>query len=172
MALSVPVAAASVGPRRRLVEWGLMALLVLSLVVLFLHQTRDVQAQAEGAAVKRTLAGLRTAMTLDYLRVQAGGQVHGTATSVAVSQRNPFELLDRVPTGYVGEKHWDVAASIKPGSWFFDRACPCVGYLPAGPPGQFSAEPLGLLQFRLVSGSGPIQLVADRQYLWQGQPLE
>ena len=72
----------------RIVEWSLLAAVIVLLVLLFARQVRVIQGQGELAAVKSTLGALRTALVLDHLRqnVQSG------KAPVGFTQRNPFEL--------------------------------------------------------------------------------
>ena len=49
----------------RIVEWSLLAAVIVLLVLLFARQVRVIQGQGELAAVKSTLGALRTALVLD-----------------------------------------------------------------------------------------------------------
>jgi len=152
----------------RMVEWLLVAALILTLVVVFVHQVRVVQRQAELAAVRSTLGALRTALVFQHLQqqTQASGQ------TVAVEQRNPFELLQRRPANYAGEFAQDRAAEVPPGSWVFDAQCVCIGYLPQDAT-DFDNPRGEAMAWYLVEGApaSPLQITPRAAYLWQGERL-
>lgn len=153
--------------RRSLVEWLLLALLIVVLVLLFTREVRVVQGQAERAAVKATLGALRTALVLDHLQknVAAG------KSSVALLQHNPFELLQRRPLNYLGAMSAAQALAAPPGSWVFDAVCDCVGYLPIY--AEWFDSPSGELMawYQITGAPGPLQLVAKENYVWQNQTM-
>ena len=151
----------------RIVEWSLLAAVIVLLVLLFARHVRVLQGQAELAAVKSTLGALRTALVIDHLHqnVQSG------KAPVGFTQRNPFELLQRRPVNYFGEMSALEAASAPPGSWVFDTVCVCVGYLPMYP--QWFDSPSGdvLAWYQLSGAPGPLQLFAKEAYAWQDQVM-
>lgn len=149
----------------RLVEWSLVAMLIMGLVLVFLHQVRVVQRQAELAAVRTTLGALRTAMVLQHVqqRVAQPGQ------SVVELQRNPFELLQRRPANYAGVMRSAELAGLPPGNWVFEVECGCVGYLPADATEFDSPSGELIAWYRLERGAGPLQLTPKEAYFWQGQ---
>ena len=149
-----------------MVEWGLLAALILGLTVWFMREFRLVQAQGEQAVIRTTVAALRIAMVNEHLRASADG-----ARTVVVKPQNPFLLLARQPPNYLGEISASQPDQLAPGNWFFDPACPCVGYVPLDPQRLTSADGEPALLFRVV-GAGPAQLVALQAYWWQGQRLE
>ena len=154
--------------RLRVLEWGLFGAVLLVLVLVFLHQSRAVQGQAELAAIKTTVAALRTAAVVQYVQSQASGR----AVVVASAQRNPFIFLDLQPANYRGEIEAPQSATVVPGHWYFELPCDCVAYVPMSgawvpPPGGD-----GLLRFRVVRGTGPLQFVAVADYWWQGEPVK
>lgn len=152
----------------RMVEWSLLAAVILVIALVFGRQVQVVQGQGELAAVKSTLGALRTALVLEHL--QQNVMVH--AQPVANTQRNPFELLDRPPANYLGEMSRAQAAFAPPGSWFFDRDCACVGYVPLDPRWLDSPSGSTVARYRLSGAPGPRQLVADEAYVWQDQVLD
>lgn len=149
---------------RRMVEWGILALVVLALAGVFVYRMQSVQAQAEGAAVGSTLGALRTAFVLDHLQRQA----HRTQGAVADIQHNPFELLERQPTNYRGAMSFSQADSLPAGSWIFDPACACIGYLPIWP--QWFDSPSGdvMAWFHIHGDPGPLQITPNEAYAWHG----
>ena len=159
------------GPLRldqRGIEWGLLLVVIVVLVLVFLHQQRLVQGQAEAAAVKTTLGALRTAFVADHLQAQAAG----VQAAVVTVQRNPFALLQRPPINYLGEMSAVRAAAADPGSWVYDPACGCVGYLPIDPRWLSSTNGAATIWYRVSTGPGPLQLTAMQAYKLQDQVLE
>lgn len=151
----------------RMVEWSLLAGVIVVLVLVFARQVRVVQGQAELAAVKSTLGALRTAFVIDHLQKNVlTGQAY-----VALTQRNPFELLQNRHLNYLGEKTAAQAGQAPAGSWVFDTVCACVGYLPLH--AQWFDSPSGdVMAWYQVSGaSGVLQLTAREAYIWQGETM-
>ena len=161
MASALSPAPGPIGLGRRGVEWGLLLLVILVVVLVFLRQQRVVQGQAELAAVKTTLAALRTAFVVSHLQ----GQVAETQGGVVIAQRNPFALLQRPPINYRGEVGAGQAAAADPGSWFYDPMCGCVGYVPID--GQWLSDASGTtdIRYRVSTGPGPLQLRAMQAYI-------
>lgn len=168
MASASSLAPAPIRFSLRVLEWGLLAIVVLAVVLLFLRHAREVRGQAEFAAIRSTLGALRTAFVFGHLKARTAGP----QASVAVVQRNPFGLLQRRPANYLGEISAAEAAAAVPGSWLFEPECACVGYLPIDPQWLASANGAMTLWFRVIAGPGPLQLVAMDAYLWQGQVLD
>jgi len=150
----------------RLTEWSLVAGVIVVLVLVSGRQMRVMQVQSELATVKSTLGALRTAFVIDYLHknVAAG-------PNVVVTQRNPFELLQRRPANYAGEVHFSSAEAATAGTWIFDTNCTCVGYMPIYDQGFDSPSGDSMLWFRVTVAAGPLQLSAKETYVWQGQAL-
>ncbi len=152
---------------RRMVEWGIVLVLMLVFLGAMVRQVRVVQGQGELAAVKSTLGALRTALVIDHLQ-QA---VHVTKPTVAEQQRNPFMLLKEVPANYAGEFGASQIETVVPGSWVFDPDCRCVGYLLSQPQWLDNPTYTQALWFQLSSAPGPLQITAIDAYIWQGQAL-
>jgi hypothetical protein len=152
----------------RMVEWSVVAALILTLVVAFMYQMRVVQRQAELAAVRTTLGALRTALVLQHLQQQ--GQAHGVV--VAGVQHNPFELLARHPANYVGEVAAVQTAAVSPGSWVFGAQCVCVGYVPYDAT-EFDSPSGDVMAWYHVTGTpaGPLQMTPREAYKWQGEVM-
>ena len=145
-----------------------MSAVILALMLLFLQEGRKVQAQAELAAIQSTLGALRTAAVLQDLQARASGS---SAAARSLSA-NPFELLEVRPGNYLGVLDAAQALTARAGSWYFDRECVCVVYLPLE--ARWLASPSGVpaLRFRVRSDAGPLQLLAVEPYRWQGQRVE
>ena len=153
--------------KSRIVEWSLLLLVIGVLVVVFVRQVRVVQGQMELAAIKSTLGTLRTALVIDHLQKHlAVGR-----STVAIVQRNPFELIQGPVANYAGEVTSVQAGDIVPGSWIFDAECGCVAYRPMF--AQWLDSPSGdaIAWFRVKGSIGPFELVAKEAYLWQGDVL-
>ena len=151
----------------RLTEWSLVAGVIVVLVLVSGRQMRVMQAQSELATVKSTLGALRTAFVIDYLHKN----VAAAGSNVVVTQRNPFELLQRQPANYVGEMRRSSAEAATAGTWIFDTNCSCVGYTPIYDQGFDNPSGDAMLWFRVTAASGPLQLSAKETYVWQGQAL-
>jgi hypothetical protein len=150
-----------------MVEWSIVALVIVLLVLVFSQRMRVLQGQAELAAVRTTLGALRTSLVLEHLRKSAALE----DTSAELAQHNPFELLQHYPGNYFGEMSAKQAQTMPAGGWVFDPDCVCVGYLPIW--GEWFDSPSGELMawYRVRAESGPLQLVAREKYLWQGEVL-
>ena len=152
---------------RRMVEWTILALVVLLLVLVFARQMRIVQGQAELSAIKTTLGALRTAFVLDHLHKK----VAGGATPAPAAQPNPFELLARYPENYLGVMSREQAEAAPAAGWVFDPDCVCVGYLPIWPDWLDSPSGDVMAWYRIGGAPGPLQLTAKEVYVWQGEVL-
>ncbi len=150
-----------------MIEWSLAAGLIVALALVFAYKVRVVRGQAELATVRSTLGALRTALVIDHLHTS----VSSSNAAVVSAQRNPFELLQRRPINYVGAKSATEAASAPVGSWVFDPACVCVGYLPRY--AEWFDSPSGDLMawYQVTGAPGPLQLTAKEAYVWQGQAM-
>jgi hypothetical protein len=149
----------------RLLEWSVLAGVIVVLGVVFARQVRAVQGQAELAAVKSTLGALRTAFVIDYSRKHTKA---GTSALVP-TQLNPFELLENNPVNYRGAMTAVEAAKAPMSGWVFDPVCVCVGYLPLDDL-WFDSPSGDVMAWYQVSGApGPLQLTAKEAYVWQGK---
>jgi hypothetical protein len=149
-----------------MMEWSLVAALILVLGLVFMHQVRVVQRQAEFAALRAMLGTLRTALVLQHLQRQV--QTQGQA---ATEPRNPFELLQRRPANYAGEISASQAAAVPPGNWVFEAECACVAYLPQDAT-EFdspSGDAMAWYHVANTSAGGPLQITPREAYMWQGQ---
>lgn len=163
------------GLSRRMVGLSLVGSVGVGLVTVDVvvtgKRSRDVDAQAEVAAVKVTLAGLRTAFVLHHLakQVPASG---GQDPKRSAVQPNPFELLQAYPSNYAGEMSQSQTAQLPLGKWIFDPACVCVGYLPLQP--EWLSSPSGdrMAWFAVSAPPEPFALTRREHYLWQGAVLD
>lgn len=153
---------------QRMLEWMMVALVIMLLALVFAHKVRRVQGQVELAAVQLMLGTLRTTFVIDY----ADRNAQAWAAPAAPPQTNPFKLLQRYPANYLGEMNAEQAlATALAGGWVFDPECLCVGYLPMDT--EWLDSPSGDLMawYRVSDGPGPLQLTAKENYRWQGQAL-
>ena len=151
---------------RRVVEWGLLGAAILLLIIVFLRQARLVQDQAELAAVRTTLAVMRTAAVLQHIQGSAGK----SSSSITRAPQNPFAALQNPPPNYLGELDVQRLPEDISG-WFFDPACRCVGYARALTRWFPVSDGAQLLLFQVRAGPGPLQLFAMEDYLWRGEPV-
>ena len=166
----VRLAARSAAPvwSRRVIEWALFGVLLVVLVIVFIQHARQLQARAELAAFKTTLGTLRSTMVVDHLQRQA----RNPGQAVAPEQRNPFQLLQRLPVNYAGENVQPDGAPRAPGSWVYDRNCVCIGYTPLFPQVFESASGDSALWFRIVGVAGPPGLAAKEAYVWLDESIQ
>lgn len=152
---------------QRLVEWALVAAVIVVLALVFFRQVRVMQGQAELATIKSTLGALRTVLVIEHLHKN----VALANSSATLAQRNPFELLQRHPVNYLGEMTPAQAEVAPTGSWMFDPVCVCVGYLPTDT--QWFDSPRGnvMAWYQVTGAPGPLQLTAKEAYVWQGQEM-
>ncbi len=144
-----------------------MGLIIVVLIAVFGRHVRQLQARGELAAFKTTLGALRAALVIDHLQrnTSHAGQ------SVASSQRNPFELLQRRPVNFAGEVRQQEDPAPSPGTWVFDPVCVCVGYLPIYSQWFDSASGDPMLWFRMSAPSPPFQLSAKEAYTWLDETI-
>lgn len=153
----------------RMVEWCLLALVVLGFVGVFGHYAKRVHSQAERAAVLTTLGALRTALVLEHLQTEVG---NASATKVVLESDNPFDALEQHPASYAGHVKGRDVGAVVPGQWVFDVQCGCIGYKPLYLDWLESGEQLEALWFqRRGRGSASLLIPLDR-YVWHGQLVE
>ena len=147
-----------------MVQWSLLAAVIVVLIFIFVRHVRVLQGQAELSTVKSTLQVLRMGLLIDHLQ----NSLTAGQSSVALRQRNPFDLLQQRPSNYLGEMSRAQAALAPGGSWVFDRDCVCVGYLPLDD--HWFDSPSGdvMAWYAVNNAPGPLRLTAKESYVWQG----
>ena len=142
--------------------------IIVVLMLVLARQVRVVQGQAELAGIRSTLYSLRTALLIDHLNKIVALE----KSSLAVTQLNPFLLLQNQPLNYLGEMSAAEAAAVPVGNWVFDPVCVCVGYVPIYT--QWFESPSGdvMAWFGVSGAPGPLKLTAKESYLWQGQAIK
>ena len=153
---------------RRMLEWSLVAAVIVVLGTVFFRQVQELQAQAEFSAVQSTLGALRTTLVITHLQ----RSIPGGTGALAASSVNPFDLLQRPPANYLGEMNSTQAREAAPGNWVFDPECVCVGYLPLHLRWIESQNGELLAWFRVTREPGSMLIAAQQRYVWQGKVLE
>ena len=151
-------------PSARMVEWSILAVVILAIAAVAGHYTRILKAQAERSAVLSTLGALRTGLVIAHL------QRASVANLVTLSgpQLNPFTVLRTLPLNYRGEFSVVGALAVSPGGWVYDPQCACVGYVPLDAGWSDGASQAGALWFKIDTGPGPSQVTAQGIYIWRG----
>ena len=150
-----------------MVQWSLLAAVIVVLIFIFVRHVRVLQGQAELSTVKSTLQVLRMGLLIDHLQ----NSLTAGQSSVALRQRNPFELFQQRPSNYLGEMSRAQAALAPGGSWVYDGDCACVGYLPLND--QWFDSPSGdvMAWYAVNNALGPLRLTAKESYVWQGRAI-
>ena len=151
----------------RALEWGILLAVLLALIGAYGQQARNLQAQAEFAAIQSTVGALRTSLVIAHLH----SQVRPATQMDLATQRNPFKVLDTPPANYAGVVGMSNIMNVAPGSWVFDQDCVCVGYRPMNPQWLSSASASPALWFRVSAPPGVLQLTPLESYNWQGQAI-
>ena len=154
-------------PGGRMVEWSILATLVLAVAGIFGHYVRVIQGQGERAAVMSTLGALRTALVVDHVQRAA----KAAKADQALAPLNPFLVLQTLPVNYGGEMSVLQSLAAPAGRWVYDPQCACVGYLPVDSAWQSNASDASILWFKVTDGAGPRELVAMGAYVWQGMSV-
>lgn len=147
-----------------MVEWSILAVVVLGIAGVFGYYAQRVHSQAERAAVLTTLGALRTALVVQHLQQVASGEAQ-----VAQIGANPFEVLGQYPSNYAGLVQGRDVGAVAPGQWVVDAQCGCIGYKPLYRDWLESDDQLEALWFQRRNGGTVAILVALDRYVWQGQ---
>ena len=148
-----------------IVEWGILAIVILILAGIFGRYAHQVQGQSERASVLATLGALRTALVLDQIHQTVAPQQRNTTRA----SENPFDALERLPVNYGGMVQNHNLDVVIPGNWVFDPECICVGYRPMDPDWLESPPGTQILWYSVVRESDLRQLRPMAVYQWQGQ---
>ncbi len=153
---------------RRMVEWTIVLAVVLAVILLLIRQANVVKGQAELAAIRSTLAALRTALVIDHLQRSTGQ----TDQPVAVVQRNPFLLLQNRMPNYAGVMASREVEALRPGAWMFAPDCACLAYRPVDDAWFFSPDGSGVAWFEVSAPPGPLLVSARAAYRWQDDLIQ
>lgn len=151
-------------PSTRMVEWSILAVVILVIAFVAGRYALVLRGQAERSAVLSTLGALRTGLVIAHLQAASGAN----AVSPSAPEPNPFAVLRALPLNYRGEFSVVEAVTTRPGGWVFDPLCACVGYVPLDGGWSDDASKAGALWFKVASGPGPRQLTAQGTYTWRG----
>ena len=164
-AISLPGAQTQVlVPGGRMVEWCVLAVLVLVFAGFTAQHVLDLKGQTERAAVLSTLGAIRTALVIDHLQRVTSREVTGQSAAPA----NPFLTLQKPPPNYRGEMAVLEALEVPPGSWVFDPQNLSIGYMPQDPHWYDDNTGTRILWFRTDQGPGPRALLPLAPYVWRG----
>lgn len=147
---------------RRITEWSLVALVILGLIWAFEREIRSLQAQSERVFVLSTVASLRTALVLNRLTREL------RPGDASLLEKNPFRLLQQIPSNYAGEMPMRDVYQVAPGSWVLDPECYCVGYRLLYPEWLDPPQVLGVIWFRVGNVQGETTLNPLLDYRWLG----
>lgn len=153
---------------RRLLEWTIVAGVVLSVTLLLIRQAHEVKGQAELANVRTTLAALRTALVIEHLK-QSADQSDPVAT---LAGGNPFALLQNRPMNYAGVMNSRDVEGLPPGTWMFGPDCVCLAYRPLDDTWFFSPDGSGVAWFQVSAPPRPPLISARVAYRWRMESLE
>ncbi len=154
---------------RRLIEWSIVATVLIGLVWALDNEVRVVRGQAERVAVRSTLSSLRNALVIEHLMAQV--RVKDASLASTALPKNPFTLLQVAPPNYAGELVMRDIFSVPPGSWVFDVECGCVGYRLLYAEWLEPAQPADAIWLRIGGTSGETRWSPITEYRWLGQRL-
>ena len=80
------------------------------------------------------------------------------------SDANPFKLLGKEPTNYIGELTRAQTGATPQGVWVYAPDCPCVGYRPRDDMALDSPVSAPFIWFEVVGGNDLLQLKAREVY--------
>lgn len=109
-----------------LLEFAVAVVIVGILTTVLLDRIRHYQGEAEEAAVRMTVANVRTALGIKVAHAKLPG---GTIDLTILAEQNPFDWLKDKPPNYAGEYFSPSDADIGAGNWCFDRSDKSVIYL-------------------------------------------
>lgn len=109
-----------------LLEFALVIVIVGILTTVLLQRIWHYQGEAEVAAMRTTVANLRTALEI---KVAQGKLPGGTEDLTILAEQNPFDWLKDKPVNYAGAYFSPSDDDIGGGNWAFDRTDKSVIYL-------------------------------------------
>ena len=142
-------------------EWSMVALVILGLAWAFEREIRSLQAQSERVFVLSTVASLRTALVINRLAREL------RPGDASLLEKNPFRLMQQVPSNYAGEMPMRDVYQAVPGSWVLDPECHCVGYRLLHPGSLEPPQELGVIWFRIGNLQGGPALTPLSDYRWR-----
>ena len=109
-----------------LLEFALVVVIVGILTTVLLQRISHYQSEADEAAMRLTVANLRTALEI---KVAHGKLPSGMIDLTMLAEQNPFDWLKDKPANYAGQYFSPSDADIGEGNWAFDRSDKSVIYL-------------------------------------------
>ncbi|WP_317205629.1 hypothetical protein [Janthinobacterium sp.] len=134
-----------------LFESAVAAIVVAVLGGVLLTRLLYYREQAELAAVERTAALLRVALTLRQGELYSSGK---EAAVPGLAGQNPMEWLAEKPVNYAGEFYAPARGEIAGGQWYFDRTTRKLVYLLSGGKSLLGTTPM-TLSFQLRPSAAP-----------------
>lgn len=107
-----------------MVEFVVVGIVVAILAGTLLHRLSIYREQADRAAATRTLAILRTALSIQVALVSGKG-----GNAAVLAGQNPMRWLARAPLNYVGELSLPKPGAVPERHWYFDRKRHLLVYL-------------------------------------------
>jgi prepilin-type N-terminal cleavage/methylation domain-containing protein len=168
-----------------LLELVIVIVIVSLLMVVAVDRLVRLRFEAERVMVESMLAGLRSALYIEFAGAAVRGRTGAAAAEAAGS--NPMKLLAERPDTYAGEYAAADPDAVAPGSWYFDTKERALVYvvrfpeqfvtaLPGRPRARFRVEP----DFDDLDGNGRfdpgrdaprgLRLVAVEPYSWKVAP--
>ena len=109
-----------------LLEFAVAVVIVCILTTVLLQRIRHYQGEADVAAMRMTVANVRTALEI---KVANGKLPGGTIDLTILAEQNPFDWLKDKPANYAGAYFSPSDAEIGAGNWCFDRTDKSLIYL-------------------------------------------
>lgn len=168
-----------------ILELAIVIVVVSLLTVVAIDRIMRLRFEAERVMVESMLAGLRSALTIEFAGAAVRGRTAAAAAEAAGS--NPMKLLADRPDTYAGEYAAADPDAVAPGTWYFDTRERALVYvvrfpeqflsgIPGRPRARFRVEP----DFDDLDGDGRfdpardaargLRLVAVEPYRWKEVP--
>jgi type II secretory pathway pseudopilin PulG len=128
-----------------LLEFALTIVIVGILATVLLQRLLHYQREASEAAMRMTVANVRTALEI---KVAHGKLPGGMMDLTMLAEQNPFDWLKDKPVNYAGEYFSPSDEDIGEGNWYFDRSDKSVTYL-LNIRGGFLDAPTKRLKFKV-----------------------
>lgn len=109
-----------------LLEFAIVVIVLGILIGLLLQRLWYYQGEAEQAALKMTVANIRSALEIKAAQAKLPGS---SVDLTLLAEDNPLHWLKDKPANYVGELYSPTAEDIGKGNWCFDRTDKSLIYL-------------------------------------------
>lgn len=98
-------------------EMALVVVLLGGVVAFFSQKMQRVEAEMDRAATELMIKQIRNGLRIFQMEKIAAGRY---AQLAELEGRNPFVLLEYMPSSYAGELDGDYPDRVQPGQWYFD----------------------------------------------------